>query len=177
MAATGAKVDFQQSRPKAASVPVFPVPSLPCHIHDGMPLHIALLEDESAIARSFELMSVLRPHLQRESYVATVLRLMDTGYRLVGLEDGGLRALAGVRTGEWLHAGRYLEVEELVTGEADRSRGYGRALLAWIADHARSQGCRQVRLVSGVRRVDAHRFYEREGMVWEAKYFSMDVGT
>ena len=95
----------------------------------------------------------------------------------MGLEDGGLRALAGVRTGEWLHAGRYLEVEELVTGEADRSRGYERALLAWLSDHARSQGCRQVRLVSGVRRMDAHRFYEREGMVWEAKYFSMDVGT
>ncbi|MGY1410996.1 MULTISPECIES: GNAT family N-acetyltransferase [unclassified Luteimonas] len=122
-------------------------------------------------------MSVLRPHLQREDYVATVSRLMaGSGYRLVGLEDGGLRALAGIRIGEWLHTGRYLEVEELVTAEADRSRGHGRALLAWIADHARAQGCRQVRLVSGLRRTDAHHFYEREGMAWEAKYFSMDLG-
>lgn len=66
-------------------------------------------------------------------------------------------------------------MEELVTAEVDRSRGYGQALLAWIADHARTQGCQQVRLVSGVKRADAHRFYEREGMVWEAKYFSMDL--
>ena len=36
--------------------------------------------------------------------------------------------------------------------------------------------CDQVRLVSGVQRVDAHRFYEREGMRFEAKYFSMDLG-
>ncbi len=56
----------------------------------------------------------------------------------MGLDDGGLRALAGIRIGEWLHTGRYLEVEELVTAEADRSRGYGHALLAWIAAYARN---------------------------------------
>lgn len=140
-------------------------------------MQIAFITDDAGIDRSFELMSRLRPRLSREEYLAAVPRLMaGTGYRLVGLEDDGLRALAGIRIGEWLHGGRYLEVEELVTAEADRSRGYGRALLAWIAGHARGQGCRQLRLLSGVQRTDAHRFYEREGMAWEAKYFSMDLG-
>jgi GNAT superfamily N-acetyltransferase len=139
-------------------------------------MDIAFLDDEAAIARSYELMGRLRPRLTREDYLAAVPRLMaGTGYRLVGVDDGGLRALAGIRIGEWLHTGRYLEVEDLVTAEADRSRGYGRALLAWIAGYARQQGCRQLRLVSGVQRVDAHRFYEREGLAWEAKYFSMDL--
>ena len=139
-------------------------------------MQIDFMHDEAGIARSFELMSRLRPHLSREEYLAMVPRLMaDHGFRLVGLEDDGLRALAGIRIGEWLHRGRYLEVEDLVTAEAARSRGYGRALLAWIADYARAQGCRQLRLVSGVQRVDAHRFYEREGMTWEAKYFSKDL--
>ena len=139
-------------------------------------MEIAFIDGEASIARSFALMSRLRPRLSREDYLAAVPRLMaSTGYRLVGLEDDGLRALAGIRIGEWLHGGRYLEVEELVTADADRSRGYGRALLAWIAAHARAQGCRQLRLVSGVQRVDAHRFYEREGMAWEARYYSMDL--
>ena len=98
------------------------------------------------------------------------------GYRLAGLEDEGrLRALAGLRIGEWLHTGRYLEVEELVTAEEDRGRGYGRALLAWVAEHGRTQGCRQLRLVSGLQRTDAHRVYLREGMTCEARYFSMDL--
>lgn len=139
-------------------------------------MEIAFIDDDSGIARGFELMSRLRPRLSREDYLDAVPRLMaTTGYRLVGLEDDGLRALAGIRVGEWLHTGRYLEVEELVTAEADRSRGYGRALLAWIAAYARAQQCRQLRLVSGVQRSDAHRFYAREGMAWEAKYFSMDL--
>ena len=140
-------------------------------------MRIDFITGPDAIARSFDLMSRLRPRLSREAYLDAVPRLMaDSGYRLVGLEDDGLRALAGIRIGEWLHSGRYLEIEELVTAEADRSRGYGGALLAWIADHARGQGCRQLRLVSGVQRIDAHRFYERAGMAWEAKYFSMDLG-
>ena len=43
-------------------------------------------------------MPVLRPRLAREDYLATVARLAaTTGYRLVGLEDDGLRALAGIR--------------------------------------------------------------------------------
>ena len=140
-------------------------------------MDIAFIDDEAAIARSYELMGRLRPRLSRDDYLAAVSRLMaTTGYRLVGLDDGGLRALAGIRVGEWQHTGRYLEAEDLVPAEADRSRGYGRRLLAWIADYARSEDCRQLRLVSGVQRADAHRFYEREGMAWEAKYFSMDLG-
>lgn len=140
-------------------------------------MDIMLVEDEAVVDRCYPLMSTLRPHLSREAFLAAVRR-MDAahGYRLVRLEDGGkLCALAGIRMGEWLHRGRYLEVDDLVTDEGERSRGYGRALLAWIAEYARAQGCDQVRLVSGVQRVDAHRFYEREGMRYEAKYFSMDL--
>jgi hypothetical protein len=42
---------------------------------------------------------------------------------------------------------------------------------------AAESGCRQVRLVSNIRRVDAHRFYERKGMSKEAYYFSIDVAV
>jgi hypothetical protein len=40
---------------------------------------------------------------------------------------------------------------------------------------AQRAGCRQVRLVSNVKRVDAHRFYARKGMTHEAHYFSINV--
>ena len=140
-------------------------------------MEIALVTDEAGIRRCHPLMSLLRPHLDCAEFVSTVQRLQgDHGYQLVQLEeDGQLRALAGIRIGEWLHRGRYLEIEDLVTAEADRSRGHGRAVLVWIADHARAQGCTQLRLVSGLRRHHAHRFYEREGLRHEAKYFSLDL--
>lgn len=147
------------------------------HSTQEAPLKIGFIEQPADIARSHALMVVLRPHLDAQAYQAQVARLQQVhGYRLVGLEDDGLRALAGIRIGEWLHTGRYLEVEDLVTAEADRGKGYGAALLHWLAAHGRAEGCRQLRLVSGLQREAAHRFYLREGFRHEAKYFSMDLG-
>jgi hypothetical protein len=31
------------------------------------------------------------------------------------LDDDGIKAVAGYRVSEWLHAGKYLEIEDLVT--------------------------------------------------------------
>ncbi len=45
-----------------------------------------------------------------------------------------------------------------------RSRGFGKALLDASSDWARTKGCTHLDLSSGLGRVDAHRFYEREGM-------------
>ena len=63
---------------------------------------IGLITDEAGFERAFGLMSLLRPHLSREDFLAAVPRLMETtGYRLVGLEySGQLVALAGVRMAE-----------------------------------------------------------------------------
>ena len=47
----------------------------------------------------------------------------------------------------------------------------------WLAEEAARLSCRQIRLLSGVKRTDAHRFYLRKGMVIEAHYFSMNVST
>lgn len=82
-------------------------------------MEIGLVTDEAGIARCYPLMSQLRPHLSREAFLAAVLRMeVAQGYRLVQLEDGGeLHVLAGIRLGEWLHRGRYLEVDDLVTAE------------------------------------------------------------
>jgi GNAT superfamily N-acetyltransferase len=138
-------------------------------------MHIGFIESPQATAASHALMRQLRPHLDLAAYLQQVDELRrEHRYQLVGLEaEGQLRALAGIRIGQWLHSGRYLEVEDLVTAPDARSQGHGAALLAWIADHARARGCRQLRLVSGVQREHAHRFYLREGLSWEAKYFSM----
>lgn len=137
-------------------------------------MKIGFIEDDAAIAHSFHLMTHLRPHLSAQAYQEQVQQLRQQhGYQLVGLEDEGLRALAGIRISQWLHTGRYLEVEDLITAESDRSKGYGASLLRWIADYARAEGCAQLRLVSGVQREAAHRFYLREGLKFEAKYFSL----
>lgn len=96
----------------------------------------------------------------------------EDGYRIVGLFEGDeCRAAAGYRIILNLAHGRSLYVDDLVTAERWRSRGYGAALLGYLVDLAHERGLDAVRLDSGVQREDAHRFYEREGFAFISKHF------
>lgn len=136
-------------------------------------LTIALATTDDQIAATFDVMSQLRPHLARETYVARIKRLMDTDrFKLVALTDGGVvRAVAGYRVMDMLYCGRLLCVDDLVTDERARSRGYGQALLGWLKAEARHHDCTELQLISHTRREHAHRFYFREGLVIDAFHF------
>jgi len=142
-----------------------------------MSADIALAETPEEIAATWTVMHQLRPHLDAEAYLAQVLRLQaEQGFKLARMSvDGTVVAVAGLRFGEWLHGGRYLEIEDFVTGEECRSQGYGGTFFDWIAALAREAGCRHMRLLSGTQREAAHRFYRRKGMSFDAYYFSLDL--
>ncbi|HEU4591769.1 MAG TPA: GNAT family N-acetyltransferase [Steroidobacteraceae bacterium] len=140
---------------------------------------IAIARTDAELDACYPVMAQLRHRISREAFVPRVRELAAaTGLEIAFLEDDGIKAVAGYRLSDWLAGGRYLEIEDLVTAEGARSRGYGGSLFDWLAALGARSGCRQLRLVSNVRRVDAHRFYQRKGMTLEAHYFSMDlVGT
>jgi GNAT superfamily N-acetyltransferase len=142
-----------------------------------MTTEISLAETRDDIAATWPVMRQLRPHLDAEAYLAAVLRLQaERDFRLAWMRvDREVVAAAGLRFGEWLHGGRYLEIEDFVTSEGSRSLGHGSAFFDWIASLAREAGCRHLRLVSGVQREAAHRFYRRKGMSLDAYYFSLDL--
>lgn len=58
-------------------------------------------------------------------------------------------------------------LQDLVVSKDARSRGIGRLLLDAATEWAREHGCTHLQLSSGLGRVDAHRFYRREGMMEE----------
>lgn len=137
---------------------------------------IKIAESDAEIEGCYAVMAELRPHVAEAEFVSRVTRLSEQhGFRLAFLSDSGVKAVAGIRVAEWLAGGKYLEIEDLVTKSGDRSAGYGGKLFDWVVDLARRERCDQVRLVSAVSRLDAHRFYLKKGMNIEAHYFSMRV--
>ena len=139
-------------------------------------IHIA--ESPAEIADCFPIMAQLRPHLERGEFMTRVQRQVADSYRLAYLStDSSVKAVAGYRIMENLAWGRFLYVDDLVTDQAARSKGYGKALLAWLAGHARQNGCAQLHLDSGAQRKDAHRFYLREGMDNAGFHFVMTGRT
>lgn len=137
---------------------------------------IKLADSDAQIARTFAVMQELRPALVEAEYVATIRRMMAEGYQLVYVEeDEEVRAVAGFRRTEMLHRGRSVYIDDLVTMNSHRSRGYGQQLLNWIVELCRAEGLTQLHLDSGVQRAGAHRFYFREGMHISSLHFVMNI--
>ncbi len=137
---------------------------------------IALAETDLEIQACYPVMAELRPQLVQGEFVPLCRRLEGlTGFRLAYLLDGSVVAVAGFRISEWLAHGKYLEIEDLVTGSGHRSGGYGGELFDWLVAHGKRAACDHLRLVSNVTRTDAHRFYQRKGMILQAHYFTLDI--
>lgn len=138
--------------------------------------HIELAQTDAAIAACFPVIVQLRPHLQADQFVAQVRYLIQQGLQLVSLAVAGkVVCVAGFRIYENLFHGKFMYVDDLVTGEDVRSLGYGKVLFAWLVDFARSQGCTSLDLDSGVQRFAAHRFYLREGMEIRGHHFTLQL--
>ena len=140
-------------------------------------MEVSIAATDEDIAACYPVMSELRPHISGKEFVSLVRHLGSaTGFQLAFLRaHGEVKSVAGYRISEWLAGGKYLEIEDLVSKASERSKGYGGQLFDWVKDLAARSGCRQVRLVSNVRRLDAHRFYLRKGMALDAHYFSINV--
>jgi GNAT superfamily N-acetyltransferase len=119
---------------------------------------------ESDIARVYPVMRELRPHIKTEAeFLERVKRQMrDCGYRLIFIEDAGRPvACSGFRVTEFLFAGKTLYVDDLICLESHRGKGFADALMSWMEDAARAEGCAEFHLDSGTHRLGAHRFYHR----------------
>lgn len=114
----------------------------------------------------------LRPHLDEAGYLDAVRRQFDEGFlAAVAERDGRCVGFAGYRCLHLLAHGATLYVDDLVTDEAERGTGVGRALLDWLQRQARERGCRMFSLDSGTQRLEAHAFYFRHGLRATAFHF------
>ncbi len=131
----------------------------------------AIHDDE--IESCFDVISELRPHLERSSFLATVKHQQSEGYELAYIaEQDKPVAVAGYRVLSNLHYGKYLYVDDLVTSANTRSKGLGKAMLIWLTDIATQEQCAVIHLDSGTQRAEAHKFYFREGFNIASYHFA-----
>jgi GNAT superfamily N-acetyltransferase len=141
---------------------------------DAMKVEVAITDAE--IDACYPCMQELRTHLQQETFDELVRDMQRDGYVLAYLgSDQTVFSVAGFRIKRTLFCDRFLYVDDLVTTAAQRSKGYGKILLEWLKDRARAEGCAQLHLDSGIRREDAHRFYQRNGVAIAGYHFRSDI--
>jgi len=121
-------------------------------------------DTDADIARVYPVMRELRPHIASEAeFLARVRRQQaQSGWRLIYAENNGAPvAAAGFRVSEWLAWGKALYVDDLICLESHRGKGFAEALMRWMENLARTEGCTEFHLDSGTHRLAAHRFYHR----------------
>jgi len=137
---------------------------------------IKLAETDADIVRVYPVMHQLRPHIASAAeFLATVRRQQATqpNWRLAYVEsDGAPVAASGFRVMEAMAWGKVLYVDDLVTLESQRGKGFGEQLIRWLEDVARSEGCAQFHLDSGTQRQGAHHFYHRMGLPITSFHFA-----
>jgi len=113
----------------------------------------------------------LRTALPHE-YEAKMKRVFAGGARMCVAADGAdVAGVAVYRMYENTFYGKQLYVDDLVTDEARRSSGVGRTLLGYLEQKARAAGFDSLTLDSGTQRLQAHKFYFREGMAVTSFHF------
>jgi GNAT superfamily N-acetyltransferase len=138
---------------------------------------IAIANTAEEIRQCYPVMRELRTHVTSEDeFVERVQRQQKQGYLLAFVEsEGEICAAAGYRILESLFSGKNLYVDDLVTRERDRSRGFGGELIDWLIAQAREHGCETLELDSGVQRFDAHRFYFCKRMSISSYHFRLKI--
>ncbi len=135
---------------------------------------VQLATTDTDIARCFDVMQQLRPHLAPDVFLAQAKRQQaQENWHLAYIEErGAVAAVAGFRFLECFSSGRTLYIDDLVTDAARRSSGHGEILLTWLENHARASGCQTLSLDSGTQRTGAHKFYFRLGLPITSFHFA-----
>lgn len=131
---------------------------------------------DAEIYDCYTVMSELRPHVPKESFVKLIRMMEGEGYRLTYIrDDDAIVAVAGYRIHTTLFMGKNLYVDDLVTAQGARSKGYGKAMIDWLRDLALQEDCKFLHLDSGTQRHRAHRFYLRQGLDIASFHFSQKL--
>ncbi|WP_243521797.1 GNAT family N-acetyltransferase [Bacillus pseudomycoides] len=128
-------------------------------------MNVKEIKSEDQLDAVLPVLQQLRTALTKEEAQFLFRQMQEERYQLFSLynEENEVVSLAGVAICTNFYNKKHVFVYDLVTAEAHRSKGYGKALLSYIEEWGTEKGCSSVVLTSAFPRIDAHRFYEREG--------------
>jgi len=125
---------------------------------------------------AWEVLSQLRVELSYDEFEDLIYEMRHKDYKMFGLFEGEeLVTYAGAFIQTNLYHKRHLFVDDLVTYDSVRSRGYGEAMLDYLSNYAKMAGCERIVLTSGLVREKAHEFYEKKGFSKKSFTFVKEI--
>ncbi len=130
-----------------------------------MAQQIVVIQSQSELEQVYPLMKELRPHITLQNFLDIYQQShKTTGYEIAALkQDNQILAIMGYRIlYDYVH-GKHCYIDDLVSSEPQRSKGYGAELLKYAEQFAQSNGCTGLRLCTGIENERGKNFYEKNG--------------
>jgi GNAT superfamily N-acetyltransferase len=121
------------------------------------------------LKRFYPLMQELRNNLTYQNFLDIYQSAhLHDGYEIVAIESKNeILALMGYRIlFDFVH-GKHLYIDDLVSTEAYRSKGLGAKLLIYAEELASANGCKNLRLSTGIENEKGKQFYEKN--LWKMR--------
>jgi phosphoglycolate phosphatase len=137
------------------------------YIEEGSMIEIRTLKEED-LPRLSVLLEELSDEQSDPEKMKSGFRRMndDPAYILLGAFSGGILAgsLMGIVCHDLVGACRpFMVIENVIVAGDYRGKGIGRMLMHSIEEEGRTRNCYYTMFVSGIKRKDAHAFYESTG--------------
>jgi len=105
-----------------------------------------------------------------------VIEQREEGYEIIAIEEEKeLVACIGFRFLTTLAWGKILYIDDLITKEKTRDKGYGKILLDHVIQIAREHLCKEVHLDTGYTRHAAHKVYIKQGFEFNCHHLALKL--
>ena len=138
---------------------------------------VKIIQTESEIQQCWEVAFLLRPHLDKNNWAATISEMIQNEkYCLAGIIDNGkCIAFAGYRCMTSLHSGNIIYIDDLCTLESCRGKGLASQLLNHVKFIAISNNKDAVVLDTNFNNNTAQKVYLKNGFQLTALHLSCDL--
>lgn len=137
-----------------------------------MERRIFTVQTKADLEKCYPVMKELRPHLSFEDYISIYEQSHSSdGYEIVAVEaNKQILAVMGYRFLSDYVRGKHVYVDDLVSSENHRSQRLGAELLKFAEKIAKENGCKSLRLCTGIENERGIKFYDLNG--WTKRAFA-----
>ncbi len=139
-------------------------------------MKIVELKTPAEMARTYPLIRQLNPDLSKTVFTRRLQIMVKNGYRAIAAVEGKkILGTSGFWTGTRFWCGDYIEPDNIVVDQSQRSKGVGKLLMQWMEKEAKRLTCDIVMMDSYTHNTASHRFYFREGYIIKGFCFVKDM--
>lgn len=134
-------------------------------------LTIEEVREANDLITTYPLYKQLNHNISEEDFIANFEKAKDQNYQLYKAtlsnnDEPVLIGLIGFQFIQQLYNGRYMHIDSLVINHDYRQKGFGKELMDFAyskyLEDKQSNNCRDMRLETGVSRLEAQKFYENK---------------